>query len=166
MQSPSRVLITRFTMEIVAAFVTLIIGAAVSLAAREYGTGWGDAGPQPGYFPFYVGFVIVLASLGSLVQAFVAHRDRGEVFLTVEQGRRVLAFFGPMLAFVILAVLLGLYVALVAYLLGVMVLQGGYRLAKAVAISVGTAVACYLIFEVWFQVPLLKGPLEALLKIH
>ena len=71
-----------------------------------------------------------------------------------------------MLAFVVLAVLLGLYVALVAYLCGAMVVQGGYRPLKALAVSAGTAVACYLVFEVWFQVPLLKGPLEALLKIH
>ena len=47
-----------------------------------------------------------------------------------------------------------------------MVVQGRYRLPRALAVSVGSAVIFYLIFEVWFRVPLLKGPLEALLKIH
>ncbi len=166
MQNSSRVLLSRFAAEVAAASTTLLIGAVVSVAATEYGTGWGDAGPQPGYFPFYVGLIICLASVGSLVQAYVYHRDRQTVFLTLEQGQRILAFFGPMLAFVVLAALLGLYVGLVIYLCGVMVVQGAYRPLKALIISVSTALACYLVFEIWFQVPLLKGPFEALLKIH
>lgn len=52
MQNPSRVLLSRLAMEIVAACFTLLVGVIVSVAAREYGTGWGDAGPEPGYFPF------------------------------------------------------------------------------------------------------------------
>jgi hypothetical protein len=71
-----------------------------------------------------------------------------------------------MLGFVVLSVFLGLYVALSLYLMGVMIFQGGYRPLKALAVGVGTAIISYVIFEVWFQVPLLKGPLEALLKIH
>jgi hypothetical protein len=166
MQNSSRILLSRLTAEVAASTVTLIIGAVVCLAAREHGTGWGDAGPQPGYFPFYVGLIIALASLGTLVQAVRQHRDRQVPFLTVAQGQRILAFFGPMLAFVVLAAVLGLYVGLVIYLCGVMVRQGGYRLHKALLVSVGTALACYVVFEIWFQVPLLKGPLEAWLKIH
>ena len=166
MQSPSRILVSRFVMEVLASSLTLLVGAIVAFGAREYGTGWGDAGPQPGYFPFYVGWVIVLASLGTLFQAVTKHRDRQAAFLTVEQGRRILAFFGPMLGFVILAAWLGLYIALIAYLSGTMIWQGGYKPWKAIAVSLGTAVMCYLIFELWFQVPLLKGPVEAFFKIH
>lgn len=166
MQNSSRVLLSRFAAEVAASATTLLIGAVVSVAACEYGTGWGDAGPQPGYFPFYVGLIICLASLGTLGQAFLHHRDRQSTFLTVEQGQRILSFFGPMLAFVVVAALLGLYVGLVLYLCGVMVVQGGYRPLKALLVSIGTALACYLVFEIWFQVPLLKGPFEALLKIH
>ena len=44
--------------------------------------------------------------------------------------------------------------------------SGGYRVPKAAAISLITAVVNYFLFEVWFQVPLLKGPVEALLGIH
>ena len=166
MEGNSRMLISRFAMEMAVSFSTLLTGAVVLVGAREYGTGWGDAGPEPGYFPFYVGLVIILASLGTLAQAWAKHRDRQQAFLTVEQGKRVLAFFGPMLAFVAAAAVLGLYVALVLYLAGVMIRQGGYRPHTAAAVGIGTAVVCYLIFELWFQVPLLKGPLEAILKIH
>ena len=71
-----------------------------------------------------------------------------------------------MLAFVFLAHFLGLYVSLALYLFGAMVFQGGYRPLKAALISLASPLIFYAVFERWFQVPLLKGPLEALFGIH
>ena len=70
------------------------------------------------------------------------------------------------IAFVVLANFLGLYVALLLYLFGATVFQGGYRPFKAGVVSVASVLIFYVIFEIWFQVPLLKGPVEALLKLH
>jgi hypothetical protein len=42
---------------------------------------------------------------------------------------------------------------------------GKYPWWKVVAVSIGHSVALFLIFEVWFLVPLPKGPLERLLGI-
>lgn len=166
MRTTSGTLLSRFTMEVATSCITMAIGAVVTLGSLEFGTGWGDSGPQPGYFPFYVGLVVILASLGVLIQAFVVHRQQHESFLTREQGARILSFFGPMLAFVALSIPLGLYVALTLYLVGVMTRQGGYRPIKALAIGITAAVIFYVVFEIWFQVPLMKGPLEAWLGIH
>ncbi len=166
MQNPSATLVSRFAVEVATACLVMAVGALVCFGALEYGIGWGDAGPQPGYFPFYVGLIIVFASCGVLVQAILQHRDRRETFLTYEQGGRILAFFAPMFGFLLLSLLLGMYVALTIYLCSVMVVQGGYRFPKAAAISVATALISYVVFEVWFLVPLLKGPLEAWLNIH
>lgn len=167
MRDPAAVLLSRFAVEVTLAAVTAAIGAVVTIGALEFGTGWGDGGPQPGYFPFYIGIIVMLASCGVLVEAFAnRERLRATAFLRREQGMRVAAFFGPMVGFVLLASLLGLYVALIVYLTATMVVQGHYRLPRALAVSVGSAVIFYLIFEVWFRVPLLKGPLEALLRIH
>ena len=167
MQTVSRTLLSRFTMEVVTALMTGLIGSIVCYGSLEFGTGWGDAGPEPGYFPFYVGLIIVAASAFNLAMAFVHHRrDGAEAFLTAEQGRRVLSFFGPMFLFVLVSSYLGIYVGMVLYLFGVMVYQGGYGVIKALVISITTAIVNYFLFEVWFQVPLLKGPLESLLGIH
>lgn len=167
---PGRVLsgfiVTRFAMEVATALATAAIGAVVALGSLEYGTGWDDAGPQAGYFPFYIGLFVVLASVGTLVQAFLHHRGRREVFLNAEQAGRVLAFGLPMAAFVAATVWLGLYVATALYLFGVMVVQGKYRLWQAAAVSLGTAVFFFVLFEIWFQVPILKGPLEAWLGFY
>lgn len=166
MRNPSGTLMTRLTMEIAVACAAALAGAIVSYGSLEIGTGWGDAGPQPGYFPFYIGLFIVIASVGVLIEAVITQRRLKQVFLTREQGRRILSFFLPMLGFVAVSMVLGLYVGLALYLFGVMTIQGGYRAGKALAICVCTIVIFYLVFEKWFQVPLLKGPIEAWLKIY
>jgi hypothetical protein len=167
MRTASRTLLTRFTMEVATALFTGLLGGLICYGSFEFGTGWGDAGPEPGYFPFYVGSIIVAASAVNLATACVRHRrELAEEFLSVEQGRRILSFFVPMLLFVLISSFLGLYVGMFLYLSGVMIHQGGYRLPKAAAIGLVTVVINYLLFEVWFQVPLLKGPLEAFLGLH
>jgi hypothetical protein len=40
--------------------------------------------------------------------------------------------------------------------------QGKFAWAKCVTVSVSVAVVLFLMFEIWFKVPLPKGPLEAL----
>jgi hypothetical protein len=166
MQNPSGILLNRVTMEIAVALVAALAGAIVCYGSLEIGTGWGDAGPQSGYFPFYIGIFIVIASCGVLVESVIEQRRRREVFLTREQGYRILTFFLPMLGFVAVSMVLGLYVGLGLYLFGVMTIQGGYRIGKALTVCAMTIVTFYFVFEKWFQVPLLKGPIEALLKIY
>ncbi|MGK9230953.1 tripartite tricarboxylate transporter TctB family protein [Inquilinus limosus] len=155
--------ISRFAMECAASAATGAVGAAVTVGGLQSGIGWNEAGPEPGTFPFAVGLIIVAGSLGTLVQALLS-RD-GAVFLDGVRLRRVAAFFGPMAAFVALSIPLGLYVASALYLAGVMRLQGGYRLRSAVPVGLGVATLLWLVFETWFQVPLLKGPVEAWLGL-
>lgn len=166
MRNPSGTLMTRLTVEIAVACTAALAGAIVSYGSLEIGTGWGDAGPQPGYFPFYIGLFIVIASCAVLIEAVIEQRRLKQVFLTREQGHRILTFFLPMLGFVAVSMVLGLYVGLALYLFGVMTIQGGYRIGKALTICLSTIVIFYVVFEKWFQVPLLKGPIEALLKIY
>jgi hypothetical protein len=163
--SPTPPRVTRFAAELVVALVTLALGTAVVIGAREYGTGWNAGGPEAGTFPFYVGLIVVAASAGNL---FVAWRQRVDprVFVAADQARRIAAFGVPLLGFVALSLTLGFYVATAIYLGGVMRMQGRYRWLSCIAVAFGTAVFFYLVLEVWFKVPLLKGPLEALVGVH
>jgi hypothetical protein len=151
---------TRFAAEVVTALVTLALGVAIVAGARAYGTGWSAGGPEPGTFPFYVGVLVSAASIGNL---FLAWRKRhaGNIFVNATQLRRIAAFGLPLLGFVALALTLGFYVASAIYLAAVMRFQGGFRWPACIAVALGTSAFFFLVLEVWFKVPLLKGPLEA-----
>jgi hypothetical protein len=69
----------------------------------------------------------------------------------------------PTLVYVVLVAFIGIYVASALYIATFMLWQGKYRLLPALAISVGVPVALFLLFEIWFLVPLPKGPVEHLL---
>lgn len=157
--------LTRFAAEAVTALVTLALGSAVVIGAREYGTGWTEGGPEPGTFPFCVGILVIAASLGNLLAVW-RKRQPGAVFVNATQARRIAAFGLPLLAFVALSLTLGFYVATAVYLGAVMRFQGGYRWLSSVAVAIGTSAFFFLVLELWFKVPLLKGPLEAVLRLH
>ena len=161
-----RALVSRTTMEIATALATMGVGAAVMWGAVEHEIGWGDSGPAAGYFPFRIGALIALGSLINLVIALRNFGGDSGVFITREQGWRVLTFALPILAFVIVSLWLGLYVATILYLFGVMVFQGGYRPLFALALALAVAVVMRLVFPMWFKVPLLTGPLEAMLGLY
>ncbi len=61
---------------------------------------------------------------------------------------------------------LGIYVPSAMFIAAFMRILGKYRWINVVAVSVGTMVAFFLMFEIWFQVPLPKGPLEAALGLQ
>ena len=159
-------MISRYTAEIGTATLTASLGLAAVIGALEFGIGWGDAGPESGAFPFYMGLLVVVASVGTLIQATLGRHGLQSVLLHREGAKRVASFLMPMLAFVVVARLLGLYVATALYLAFVMRVQGKYHLVTSIVSGIAAAVMFYLVLEVTFQVPLLKGPLEAALGLY
>ena len=159
-------MISRYTAEIGTATLTAGLGLAAVIGALEFGVGWGDAGPESGAFPFYIGLLVVVASVGTLIQATLGRHGLQSVLLHREGAKRVASFFMPMLAFVVAARLLGLYVATALYLAFVMRVQGKYHLVTSIVSGIAAAVMFYLVLEMAFQVPLLKGPLEAALGLY
>lgn len=165
-----------FHAELGTAIVTGLLGAAGVIGANELGHGWTESGPQAGYFPFYVGLILIGASLWNLISACLRHRearahaarsgDPEEPFLDGERARRLGIFIAALLVFVIVTLTMGIYVGSTLYITWSAWRQGGYRLPVALATGLGFAVALYVIFEVIFRIPLLKGPIEPLLGIY
>jgi hypothetical protein len=162
-------MITRFWAEIATALATLVFGLVIVKGALEFGIGWDSSGPQPGAFPFYTGGLVALASLGTLVFTVVRQAAGApwlkEEFLDRERSRRVASFLLPLIAFVVLSATLGMYVATLLYLVFTMRFQGHYGWFQTLATALGTAVFFYLALEKFFQISLLKGPLEPLLGL-
>ncbi|RCS22051.1 tripartite tricarboxylate transporter TctB family protein [Phyllobacterium salinisoli] len=158
--------LSRKTMEMVTALLTAGAGLAICYGSWRSGIGWSEMGPEAGYFPFYVGVLIILGSLVTLLRSLFFYRHEGEVFLTMEKARSVLGFFLPLVAFMVISLLLGLYVGTALYICGAMMWQGGYRWWIAALAALAVTGLFYLVFEIGFQVPLLKGPIEGWLGIY
>ena len=162
-------MITRFWAETATALATLGFGLVIVKGALEFGIGWDSSGPQPGAFPFYIGGLVALASLGTLVltlgKRFAGSAGLAEDFLDAERGRRVASFLLPLVGFVVLSLTLGMYAATILYLVFTMRFQGRYGWAATLVTAFGTAAFFYLALEKFFQIGLLKGPIEPLLGL-
>lgn len=145
----------------VAAFMALLalIGIYGSI---KVGIGWGDEGPRAGFFPFYVSLV-VLISCAINILAVLAMPDRGKVFAEWGQLRQVLSVLVPTIVYVGLVPYIGIYVASALLIAFFMRVFGQYGWIVTVAISVAVPILTFLMFEIWFLVPLPKGALESML---
>ena len=142
----------------------LLLGALVMWDSVRLGARWGSDGPQAGYFPFYIALLMSVASAVNLLVA-LARRSEFRAFVEVGQLKLVLSVLLPSIVYVGLIALLGIYVASVVFVAFFMRWLGKFAWWKVAAVSAGTAVALFLIFERWFLVPLPKGPLERLLGL-
>ncbi len=150
------------TVDAVVAAIMFALGAVVVTEAWRLGARWMSDGPGAGYFPFYIGLIICVSSLGILVQSLaLKSRDTG-VFVDREQLNRVLSVLLPAAVYVLAIRFLGLYVASAFYIAIFMIVLGKYKPLKSVLLGVIVSAVFFIMFEVWFKVPLFKGTLDPL----
>jgi len=154
------------TWEAAVAVAFLVFGSIVMWDSRRLGASWASDGPQAGYFPFYIGLIIFLASMANLVRAFMMGPKGERPFVTVSAMRMVLTVMVPSVIYVALiqnpVYSLGIYEASAIFIAAFMRVVGKYAWPMIVAVSLGVMTVFFLMFEVWFKVPLPKGPIEAL----
>lgn len=146
--------------EIAVALILLAVAGVVMWDSRRLGASWGTDGPEAGYFPFYVGLVLLVASAGNLVAALTDRRPPAG-FVGAAQLALVLQVLVPAAVFVLLIGVIGIYVAAGLYIGFFMAWLGGYGPTRIVPVAVLVPLAFFLLFEIWFLVPLPKGPLES-----
>jgi MFS family permease len=146
--------------EMFTAVVIVMGGVLVSADSWRLGARWGEDGPQAGYFPFYVGLLICLSGAAIFLQALRNRKLSAQTFVEIGQLRTILIVLVPTAVYVALIAWLGFYVVSTLYIAYFMWQLGHYPWYKIAPVSIGVSVAFFLIFEIWFQVPLPKGPLE------
>lgn len=149
----------------VAAFF-FALGVVVIYDSIRVGAQWGEDGPQSGYFPFYLGVIICVASVINVLRGLRLKGTYNPTFVEVGQLKLVLAVLVPSAIFVLLVSWLGIYVSGFLFIAFFMRWLGKYPWWKLGTVGVGVSVTFFLIFEIWFKVPLPKGPLEALLGLN
>ena len=160
--APQTVLARNCSVDAVVAAVLFAVGAVVVVQARALGAGWTSDGPGSGYFPFYIGLILCIASAGILYQAVASKKRDTGAFVDREQFVRVLSVFVPAIFFVVAITFVGIYIASAVYIAVFMVVLGKYPAWKAALIGVLVSAAFFAMFEVWFKVPLYKGTLDPL----
>jgi hypothetical protein len=152
--------------EIGVALFLFALGAIVVFDSLRLGIRWQEVhGPQPGYFPFYLGVFICAACLVTVILALRLPAEKNKPFVQVGQLKLVLSVLVPSAVYVALVGWIGIYVSAVLFVALFMRWLGKYPWWKVAAVSVGHSVVLFLIFEIWFLVPLPKGQLERWLGI-
>ncbi|MGH8691895.1 MAG: tripartite tricarboxylate transporter TctB family protein [Burkholderiales bacterium] len=143
-----------------------IFGAVVIYDSVRLGFGWQEVhGPRPGYFPFYIGLIICITSLLNFVRALRMAPAQNKTFVQVGQLKLVLTVLIPTAIYAALVTWIGIYASSVLFIGFFMRWLGRYPWWKVSAVSVVTVVTFYVTFEIWFKVPLPKGPVERLLGL-
>ncbi len=151
--------------EIGLALFLFALGGVLIFDSLRLGMRWAEEGPQPGYFPFYLGVFICAACAVTIVLALRMPAERNKTFVEVGQLKLVLSVLIPSALFVALVGWIGIYVSAVLFVALFMRWLGKYPWWKVAAVSLGHAVVLFVIFEIWFLVPLPKGQLERMLGI-
>ncbi len=148
--------------EIGVTIFTLIFGTIVILGSLRAGIDWGVEGPRAGFFPFYIGVMIVVATIINFLGIILAERS-DKLFADWGQLRQVLAVVIPTAIYVVLIPTIGIYVASALLIAIFMRWLGRYRWDLIAGVSLGVPFVFFLLFERWFLLPLPKGPIEEFL---
>lgn len=149
------------TLEIAVSVFFLALGALIMFDSLRIGAGWSDEGPKSGYFPFYIALLMTIATIANLVS--VLRSGEAGSFVSRPQLKLVMSVFLPCVVYVAVMQFVGLYVSSAVFITIFMRWQGKFSIAKSAACGLGVTIVLFLMFEIWFKVPLLKGPLEAAL---
>ena len=155
--------VTDRTMNIVVSLLLMAVASIVMVACYRLGAGWAkDVGPDSGYFPFYVALIMFVCSGVTLVQHLLQHKRGGDrIFIARSELMMVLQVLIPTTIFVVLSIYIGIYISMALFIGFFMMWHGHYPAYKAVPVAIAIPVVLFVVFEIWFLVPLPKGPFEA-----
>lgn len=150
--------------EIVVSVLIMMLGAVAAWDSVRIGAGWGSDGPQSGYVPFWIGTILIAASLVNLFQV-ARGREAGAQFASFAQLRLVATILAPATVYVVAIPFLGIYAASAVLVAFFMVRLGDFHWWVAAASGIAVAVVTFVTFEIWFLVSMPKGPIEDVLGL-
>ena len=151
--------------ELVVAGGLMLLALAVIADSLRVGIGWADDGPRAGYFPFFIGLLLLASSGAVFIGQLLRWRRADPAFAQRKELVLVVSVFVPMVAYVVAIFLIGIYLASAGLIAYFMRRHGKYRWPLTLSVAIGVPLAFYLVFERWFLVLLPKGPLEQLLGL-
>jgi putative tricarboxylic transport membrane protein len=146
-------------MEIAVAALFMATACLIMYDNWRIGARWAADGPEAGYFPFRVGVIMFIASAVTFGVNLMARAPSAN-FVERSQLMLVLQVLVPTVVFVLTIGFLGIYLAAALFITFFMWWLGKYPLYKILPVAILIPVALFFMFEIWFLVPLPKGPIE------
>ena len=155
--------VSKRTMELVVAGLFMALATLIMVDNWRLGAQWQEDGPGAGYFPFRIGVIMFVVSAITFVINLRRSGTGEPTFVDRAQLRQVLQVLVPTIVFVVSIGVLGIYLASGLFILFLMRWLGKYPFHKILPIAVLAPLFLFMMFEIWFLVPLPKGPIEAAL---
>ncbi len=153
--------VTTRVMELVVSGALMVLAGVVMLDSMRVGIGWAFDGPEAGYFPFYIGLILFLASAVTFAVNLIGRNANTSNFVERSSLRLVVQVMAPTAVYAGVMYFLGIYVASAIYICFFMMWLGKYSIRKAAPVAIAIPLILFWLFEIAFLIPLPKGPLEA-----
>lgn len=137
--------------EIGVVIIVLTLGGMIFHNAIGLGSGWGESGPQPGFFPFFLTFWMVIAAAVVLV-INVKKPDRRPFFKEMQEVTDLLKVGIPIAITVLILPWAGLYITSGAYLAFFMAWYGRFRWYQALAGGILLPLSLWFTLRVSFNI--------------
>jgi hypothetical protein len=149
--------------DLVVAILVFAVGALVAWDSYRLGASWASDGPQAGYFPFRIGLLLCICGAVVAVQSVLRIKTDRTIFVAYPQLKQVMVILLPSALYVLGIQLIGIYVPSAIFIALFMKFAGHYSWLRSVVVGGGVSVVSFVLFEIWFKIPLPKGPVENLL---
>ena len=145
--------------DIFVALFLMLLGFVVLADSIRLGFQWGMSGPEPGFFPFYMGLGIIICTFFVVRKALKRHTKDGpgKRLIVVGGLNQILWVLLPATGMVLLTELIGLHLATVFYLAFSMGVVGRMRWVTVLTVSILVPLAVFIVFDKFFLIPLPEG---------
>lgn len=144
------------SIEIAVVLCFVSIATLVIYDSTKLGITWEAEGPKAGYFPFYLGSILLLASVINFIKIFIPKIGKATL-IEFKALKSVLVFLLPSVFYVLGIKYIGIYIASTVYLALFMKYLGKYTWVKSIGVSFGVSAFLYLVFDAWFKILLPRG---------
>ncbi|UCF31838.1 MAG: tripartite tricarboxylate transporter TctB family protein [bacterium] len=145
--------------ELITAAIFIVIAVITLIDSVKMGIGWDpQAGPKPGFVPFYLAMLLLVSSVFILVTRARRHDDRA-FFVSKEGMHEAVRIFGCATLLAAGIVWMGVYIPTFVFCVVFSRWLGKHRWVTVAVFSVITTLAVFYGMEKALKIPLPKSPL-------
>ncbi len=144
--------------ELLTALGFIAFALAVIQQANQVGVGWAEGQPQAGFFPFWLGLLLVVCGLVVLGRVVITARDSLAAFFHDRTAFvSVMKVSATGAAMLVLTYLVGFYTAAIVYLFVYTRFVGKHHWPAVIIMSLGIPIGSYILFERTMDILLPRG---------